>query len=52
VFENRVPSNVFEQKREAVTGDWIKIYKTINFPVVFYECDTWFLALREVGWGP
>ena len=25
----------------------IKIYRTINLPVVFYGCDTWSLTLRE-----
>jgi len=25
----------------------IKIYRTIIFPVVLYECETWFLILRE-----
>jgi hypothetical protein len=35
VFENRVPRNVFEHKEEEVTGEWIKIYTTINLPVVW-----------------
>jgi hypothetical protein len=26
----------------------IKIYKTINLPVVLYGCETWSLTLREV----
>jgi hypothetical protein len=25
----------------------IRIYKTIILPVVLYECETWFLTLRE-----
>jgi hypothetical protein len=25
----------------------VKIYKTIIFPVVLYECETWYLMLRE-----
>ena len=25
----------------------IKVYKTINLPVVLYECETWLLTLRE-----
>jgi len=25
----------------------IKIYRTIIFPVVLYECETWSLTLRE-----
>ena len=25
----------------------IKIYRTINFPVVLYGCETWSLSLRE-----
>jgi hypothetical protein len=25
----------------------IEIYRTINFPVVFYECETWSLTLEE-----
>jgi hypothetical protein len=25
----------------------IRIYKTLNLPVVLYECETWFLILRE-----
>ena len=25
----------------------IKIYRTINLPVVLYGCETWSLALRE-----
>jgi hypothetical protein len=25
----------------------IRIYKTINLPVVFYGCETWFQELRE-----
>jgi hypothetical protein len=25
----------------------VKIYKTINLPVVLYECVTWSLTLRE-----
>jgi hypothetical protein len=24
----------------------VKIYKTINLPVVLYECEAWCLALR------
>jgi hypothetical protein len=36
-----------------VIGEWIKIYGTIIIvPVVLYGCENWFLALREVGWGP
>ena len=26
----------------------IKIYRTINLPVVLYECETWSLTWREV----
>ena len=26
---------------------WIKIYRTINLPVVLYVCETWALTLRE-----
>jgi hypothetical protein len=26
----------------------IRIYRTIIFPVVLYECETWSLILREV----
>jgi hypothetical protein len=25
----------------------VKIYKTVNFPVVLYGCKTWSLTLRE-----
>jgi len=25
----------------------IRLYKTVIFPVVFYECETWSLTLRE-----
>jgi hypothetical protein len=25
----------------------VKIYKTVNLPVVLYGCETWFLTLRE-----
>ena len=25
----------------------IKIYRTINLPVVLYRCETWLLTLRE-----
>jgi hypothetical protein len=25
----------------------IRIYKTIMLPVVLYECETWYLILRE-----
>ena len=47
-----MPRNVFEHKRVDVTGEWIKIFRTIFLPVFVYGCENWFLALREVGWGP
>ena len=25
----------------------VKVYRTINFPVVLYGCETWLLTLRE-----
>ena len=50
VFENRVPRNVFGHKREEVTGEWIKIYRTIILSVVLYGCENWSLAFRKVGW--
>jgi hypothetical protein len=52
VFEDWVPRNAFEHKAVDVTGEWIKIYRTIILSVVLYGRENWFLALREVGWGP
>jgi hypothetical protein len=52
VFENLVLKNVFGHKRVDVAGEWSKIYRTIILPVVLYGCENWFLALREIGWGP
>ena len=28
----------------------VKIYRTIILPVVFYECETWLLTMREEHW--
>ena len=28
----------------------VKIYRTIILPVVFYECETWLLTMREERW--
>jgi hypothetical protein len=30
-----------------MSKDKIKIYKTVNLPVVSYECETWSLTVRE-----
>ena len=51
VFKNWMPRNVFERKRVDVTGEWIKIFRTIVLPVVLYGCENWFLSLTEVLWG-
>jgi hypothetical protein len=27
-----------------------KLYRIVTLPVVLYECDTWYLTLREKQW--
>jgi hypothetical protein len=39
--QNILPSRLIPKKLK------LKIYKTVIFPVVLYECETWFLTLGE-----
>ena len=39
-----------KKKLNRVVLLWIKIYRTIIWPVVLYGCETWLLTLRAERW--